>query len=69
MEFSKKIGAKLKEQRKLKGESLRTLADKIGVTSSLVARWERGCTGITVTTIEKYCAALNISPEIVFKDK
>lgn len=67
MEFSKDVAKKLQEQRKLKGETQESLALKIGVTRRMVAKWEGSTGGLSLSTVEKYCAALGIKPEIIFK--
>lgn len=68
MEFSKDVAKKLQEQRKLKGETQESLALKIGVSRRMVAKWEGSDGGIALNTVEKYCKALGIQPEIIFTE-
>ena len=53
---------KLKEIRESKGLSQRELARRIGSSSSLISRYEKG-TSMTDETIKKMCKALEVNAD------
>jgi transcriptional regulator with XRE-family HTH domain len=54
------LSEKVRVVRKQKGLTLQELADKTGLSSSLLSQIERGLVDPTVSTFWKICAALNI---------
>ena len=69
MDFNKKVGELLKEERKKGNLSLSDMGLKLKVSSSLIARWERGNTNITIDTIARFADALELEPEIKLHPK
>jgi len=53
---------KLKEIRESKGISQRELARRVGTSSSLISRYEKG-TSMTDETIKKMCKALEVNAD------
>ena len=69
MDFNKKIGELLKEARKKGNLSLSEMGLKLNVAPTLIARWERGKTNLTIDTITRFADALGLEPEIKLKPK
>ncbi len=60
-EISLRTGRAVKQQRDVAGLSLRTLAERSGVSSSMISDIERGAKSPTVTTVVRLAHALGIS--------
>ena len=60
-EISRRVGHTVKRQREAAGLSLRELATRSGVSSSMISDIERGTKSPTVTTIVRLAQALGIS--------
>lgn len=57
-----KLTTWLKQQRELKGLSMRELADKMGISHSYIGKVEQRERNLDVVEYLKYCKALKISP-------
>lgn len=55
------ISRMIREARKRSGMSQKEFASKMGVTQSLVSRWESGECNYTVDTLAQICLALNLT--------
>lgn len=61
MTLNERIGNLMREERTAKGMSLEEVAKKMGYSSkNTVSRMELGITDISLTNLEKFCAAINI---------
>ena len=60
-EVSLRTGRAVKQQREAAGLSLRTLAARSGVSSSMISDIERGAKSPTVTTVARLAQALGVS--------
>lgn len=60
-EISRRTGRAVKHQREEAGLSLRTLAERSGVSSSMISDIERGAKSPTVTTLVRLAQALGVS--------
>lgn len=69
MDFNQKVGELLKEERKKGKLSLSEMGLKLSVAPTLIARWERGKTNITIDTITRFADALGLEPEIKLHPK
>lgn len=62
------VGSNIRRWRNYRSLSGSQLAKKIGTTRATISRLELGEQAITVTWIEKICAALNVRPEALFQE-
>lgn len=60
-ELNKYIGTEFKRQRKLHKLTQQELADRVGISRSVLARYESGTIEISMTMFVAICAALNVS--------
>src|SRR5579864_4230721 len=63
-----KIGPRLREQRKHRGASLRELADKVGVSPSLISQIERDKVTPSVSTLWALVTELGLTMGDVFAE-
>lgn len=63
VDYNKDIGAWLHEQRKVKGYSLRYVAEKLDKSKSLINYWEHGERTIFASDLIEYCKVLDANPE------
>lgn len=66
--FDADLGARLRELRIAARLSQERLAEKIGVTFQQVQKYERGVNRVSVHTLTKIAAALEVSPAEIIKD-
>ncbi len=58
-EFDIELGTWLREKRLCKGLTLQEAADRIGVTRTAVHCWETGKRSLYVSTLLRYCDAID----------
>lgn len=64
--LKKKFGKKIKYYRELNGLTQEQLAELIDINCRSLSFIERGVNFVKADTIEKICAALNVSPKQLF---
>lgn len=67
-DFKIKFGTNLRDARVAKGFTQQELADIVGSQQPAYSRIENGETNVTLKTIIKLSEALDVSPEIFFKE-
>ena len=60
-DVKKRIGQKIRDARKAKGLTLKELGEKVGVSESVVGRYETGKQNLTIETLQKVADALGVS--------
>jgi transcriptional regulator with XRE-family HTH domain len=63
-----KTGNRLREIRIAKCITMKPLAEQLGTSVQTVSRLEKGGMTLSVEWIEKFCAALDIHPGVLFVD-
>lgn len=66
LNLKKKFGKKIKYYRELNGLTQEQLAELIDINCRSLSFIERGVNFVKADTIEKICAALNVSPKQLF---
>ena len=67
-EVSLRVGRTVKQQRNAAGLSLRELAARSGISSSMISDIERGTKSPTVTTVVRLAQALGVSAAVLIDD-
>lgn len=62
----KTIGNNIKTARVAKNITQQKLAEQLNVSDKFISMIERGCCGVSLTTIIKICKVLNIDPNFLF---
>ena len=60
MEHNINIGQRIRHYRQLQGITLKTLADRVGITSSMLSQIERDLANPSINTLKLISSALNI---------
>lgn len=60
-EFNKQLGAALKAERLAKGETIRSMAEKMGLNHTTIYYYENGRNTISASVFKQYCNCLGIS--------
>ena len=60
------VGERLRAIRRLRGRTLREVADAAGLSESFVSQVERGRTNVTVSTLQRIASALGVEVSDVF---
>ena len=66
MEISKKVGASIKEARKLKGLTQKHVAEHFCMTQQQYSRFENGIFELNYRQIIEICKLLDITPNEIF---
>ncbi|WP_080058936.1 helix-turn-helix domain-containing protein [Spirosoma aerolatum] len=66
-DVKKRIGQKIREARKAKGLTLKELGVKVGVSESVMSRYEVGGQNLTIETLQKVADALGVNFDATFK--
>ncbi len=67
-EFNRRLGAVLKNYRKIRGFTQQEVADKLGVSKMAVSNWESGNRSIYAVTFSDYCNVIGVTMgEVVSK--
>lgn len=64
MEFNKRIGRNVKRLRESRGLTQEQLADRLGVSSSLIPKWEAGTKGIGKRVLLKLATMFDVDPAL-----
>jgi transcriptional regulator with XRE-family HTH domain len=62
-DVQRQIGARMREARRLKGVSLRTLAPTFEMTHGALGHWEKGTNAISLPQLWLLCATLGVSAD------
>ena len=63
-----KMGARVRQQRRLNGLTQEQLAERTGVSNSFIGHIERGEKKASVETVVALCNAMDISPSVLLQE-
>ena len=69
MDIKVKVGSLLKEEREKKGLTQETLSQKSGIDRTFISHIETGSRNVSIETLDKILAGLNITFSDFFKQK
>ena len=69
MDINQEVGKRIRTIRKIKGDSLKDLSEKIGMSESNISKYERGERTITVEILKKVADIYHISVADIFGEK
>lgn len=65
--ITEQVGAKIRETRKAKGLTLKELGERLGMSESVMSRYEKGKVNASIDTLTKIATELNLELEIKLK--
>lgn len=66
IEFNKRLGALMREEREKAGKTQQEIAERLGVTKTAVHQWESGKRNIYASNVVDYCAVIGIRVDDLF---
>jgi transcriptional regulator with XRE-family HTH domain len=67
-DINQRIAGRVRDLRSARGQSLETLAQRSGVSRSMISLIERGESSATAVVLEKLAASLGVSLAALFED-
>lgn len=66
-DIKERVGQQIRDARKEKNLTLKELGEKVGVSESVMSRYEKGKQNLTLETLQKVADALGLNFNTAFK--